>query len=97
MSDKDLYTIEYKKKMWEKIREKYLTSKFGGQNRNVEMSWKILNNKMLKAKLMIQVYIEVNPPFFNSVKYQVFIIFTIYIAALLYIHSDFPSKNNLLT
>ena len=54
MSNKDLWTSEYMKRMWEKIGEKYLISKFGGQNRNVDMSWEKLYNKMLKVKLLIQ-------------------------------------------
>ena len=41
-SNKDLCTSEYTKRMWEKIGEKYLISKFGGQNWNAEMSWKTL-------------------------------------------------------
>ena len=36
------------------------------------MSGKILYNKMLKAKVLIQGYIKANPPFFTSVKYQFF-------------------------
>ena len=59
--------------MPEKIGEKYLIFKFGGQKRNSYMSWKTLYNKMLKAKVMIQGYIEAKTQFLNSVKYQVFI------------------------
>ena len=54
MSNKDLWTSEYMKRMWEKIGDKYLISKFGGQNRNVDMSWEKLYKKMLKVKLLIQ-------------------------------------------
>ena len=38
LSDKYLWTSEYTKMMREKIGEKYLISKFGGQNRITEMS-----------------------------------------------------------
>ena len=54
MRDKNLWTSEYTKRMWKKIGEKYLISKFGGQNRNAEMSCKTLYNKIMKAKVLIQ-------------------------------------------
>ena len=63
LSDKNLWTSEYTKRMWEKIGEKYLISKFGGKNRNAEMSWKTLYNIMIISKVLIQGYIEANPPF----------------------------------
>ena len=36
--------------MWEKVGTKYIGAKFGGKNRNAELSWKTLFNKMMKAK-----------------------------------------------
>ena len=63
LSDNYLWTSEHTKRMWENIGEKYLISKFGGKNRNAEMSWKTLYKKMLKEKVLIQGYIEETPPF----------------------------------
>ena len=40
LSDNNLWTSEYTKRMWEKIGEKYLIYELGGQNRNAGMSWK---------------------------------------------------------
>ena len=54
LSDKDLWTSEYMKRMWEKMGEKYFISKFGWQNRNVDMSWETLYKKILKVKVLIQ-------------------------------------------
>ena len=36
--------------MWEKVGTKYIGARFGGKNRNAELSWKTLYNKMMKAK-----------------------------------------------
>ena len=63
LSNKDLWTSEYTKRMWENIGEKHLISKFGGKNRNAEMSWKTLYNIMIISKVLIQGYIEANPHF----------------------------------
>ena len=54
LRDKDLWTSEYMKRMWEKKGEKYLISKFGGQNRNTDMSLETLYKKILKVKVLIQ-------------------------------------------
>ena len=43
------WTQEYTTKIWEAVGDKYLRSKFS-INRNAEMSWKTLYNKMAKAK-----------------------------------------------
>ena len=44
------WTSEYCTKLWEKVGDKYINSRFRG-NRTVEMSWKTLYNKMQKAKV----------------------------------------------
>ena len=54
LRNKGLWISEYTKSMPEKIGEKYLIFKFGGQKRNAYMSWKTLYNKMLKGKVLIQ-------------------------------------------
>ena len=66
MSINYLWTSEYTKRMCEKTGEKYLIYKSGGQNKNAEISWKTLYNKMLKVKVLIQVYIEATPPFLTQ-------------------------------
>ena len=48
--DKRKWTSEYTRIMWEKVGTKYIGAKFGGKNRNAELSWKTLFNKMMKAK-----------------------------------------------
>ena len=48
--DKNKWTTEYARLIWEKIGAKYIGAKFGGKNRNAELSWKTLYNKMMKAK-----------------------------------------------
>ena len=48
--DKNKWTTEYARVIWEKIGAKYIGAKFGGTNRNAELSWKTLYNKMMKAK-----------------------------------------------
>ena len=54
LSYNNIRTSEYMKRMWENMEEKYLIYKFGRQNRNGEMSWKILYSKILEEKLLIQ-------------------------------------------
>ena len=45
LRNKDLWTSKYTKRMWEKIGEKYLISKFGGKNWNSDMSRKNCRTK----------------------------------------------------
>ena len=49
-ADKSKWTTDYARIMWEKVGTKYIGVKFGGKNRNAELSWKTLFNKMMKAK-----------------------------------------------
>ena len=48
--DPSKWNSEYTTKIWEVIGDKYINSRFRG-NRTVEMSWKTLYNKMLKANI----------------------------------------------
>ena len=48
--DPSKWTSEYTTKLWETIGDKYINSRFRS-NRAVEMSWKTLYNKMLKANI----------------------------------------------
>ena len=48
-ADKSKWTIEYTRILWEKVGTKYIIAKFSGKNRNAELSWKTLYNKMMKA------------------------------------------------
>ena len=41
--------------MWEKVGTKYIGAKFRGKNRNAELSWKTLFNKMTKSKVFASV------------------------------------------
>ena len=50
IADKGKWTTEYARIMWEKVDTKYIGARFGGKNRNAELSWKTLYNKMMKAK-----------------------------------------------
>ena len=54
-ADKGKWTSEYTRIMWEKVGTKYIGAKFGGKNRNAELSWKTLFNKMMKAKAFTSV------------------------------------------
>ena len=49
-ADKGKWASEYTRIMWKKVGTKYIGAKFGGKNRNAELSWKTLFNKMMKAK-----------------------------------------------
>ena len=71
------------KRVWEKIVENILIYKFGGQKRNADMSWKNNLQKHDKSKGIDPGIYRSKPPFFNTVKYQFFIIFTMSIATLL--------------
>ena len=48
LSDKYLWTNEYTKRMWGKIGEKYIISRFGVQNWNADISWKVMYNNIPK-------------------------------------------------
>ena len=48
--DKIKRASEYTRLMWETVGTKYIGAKFGGKNRNIELSWKTLFNKMMKSK-----------------------------------------------
>ena len=48
-SDKSKWTAEYTRILWEKVGTKYIGAEFGGKNRNAELSWKTLFNKMQKG------------------------------------------------
>lgn len=39
--------------MWETIGAMYIGTKFGGTNRNTELLWKTLSNKMMKTKAFV--------------------------------------------
>ena len=41
--------------LWEKVGVKYIGAQYGGKNRNAELSWKTLYNKMMKAKAFADV------------------------------------------
>lgn len=47
-SDPKKWTSDYATKIWNAVGDKYINSKFRS-NRTVEMSWKTLYNKMVKA------------------------------------------------
>ena len=49
-SDPSKWNSEYTTKLWEAIGDKYINSRFQG-NRTIEMSWKTVYNKMLKANI----------------------------------------------
>ena len=53
-SDKDLCTSEYMKRVWGNIGEKYLISRFCGQNWNADISWEVQYNNILKAEVLIK-------------------------------------------
>ena len=48
--DPSKWNSEYTTKIWEVIGDKYINSRFRG-DRTVEMSWKTLYNKILKANI----------------------------------------------
>ena len=54
LREEDLWTNEYMKRMWGKIGEKYIISRFDGKNRNSEISCKVLYNNIPKLKVLIQ-------------------------------------------
>ena len=48
LREEDLWTNEYMKRMWGKIGEKYIISRFGVQNWNADISWKVMYNNIPK-------------------------------------------------
>ena len=58
---REQWTSEYTRVLWEKVGTKYIGAQYGGKNRNAELSWKTLYNKMIKAKAFANILPEVNP------------------------------------
>ena len=52
---REKWTSEYTRVLWEKVGVKYIGAQYGGKNRNAELSWKTLYNKMMKAKAFADV------------------------------------------